>query len=138
MQVDATLPDDRPVFIGLGNAVDVSDYTDGVEALVVDDIDVPFSLDAAEVSGGPALPAKPSSLDWWLASDRGRGGAGLTAQLPAEPSQLLVAAVDGGDLEGLEVRASFELAGRFRRRTRTGGARGRGRAVRLRRAAPAA
>ncbi len=34
VRIEATLPDERPVFVGLGNAVDVTDYTDGVQALV--------------------------------------------------------------------------------------------------------
>ena len=80
VRVEATLPDDRPVFVGLGNAVDVSDYTDGVAARVVDEIGVPLDVGSDEVDGDPALAAEPESLDWWLASDQGNGKAAMSAR----------------------------------------------------------
>ncbi len=113
VRIEASLPDDRPVFVGLGNAVDVSDYTDGVAALVVDEIDVPLDVGTEDVDGEPALVADPASLDWWLASESGDGTAAVSAELPSTPAQLVVAAVDGGDLEGLEVVAAYELDGGF-------------------------
>jgi len=113
VRIEATLPDDRPVFVGLGNAVDVTDYTDGVQALVIDTIDVPLDLTGEEVEGEPALPADPYDLDWWLASEQTDGEAALSTELPTAPAQLLVAAADGGSLEGLEVTAAYELDGGF-------------------------
>ncbi len=59
------------------------------------------------------LPADPYDLDWWLASDQTDGEAAMSAELPTAPAQLLVAAADGGSLEGLEVTAAYELDGGF-------------------------
>jgi len=113
VQVEATLPDDRPVFVGLGNEVDVSDYSRRVDALVVEAIELPFVLDAVEVDAGRSRPVSPDRLDWWLASVQGDGAATLGVQLPSAPSQLVVAALDRGDLRGLEVTAAYELDGGF-------------------------
>lgn len=112
-EVEASLPDGREVFVGLGNQVDVADYTDGVGTLVVESIDVPLDLGSDETEGKPALPADPSPLDWWLESAAGEGSATLSGRLPSVPAQLLVAAVDEGPLEGLEVTTSVTLEGGF-------------------------
>lgn len=113
-EVEARVPDaDREIFVGLGNEVDVRDYTEGIGALVVESVDVPVALSTGTVEGAPALPAAPGSLDWWLDSGVGDGTATLSTQLPVAPAQVLVAATDEGPLEGLEVTAAFTLEGGF-------------------------
>ncbi len=111
--VSATLPRDTPLFVGVGNAVDVISYTDGVGRTSVDHVSLPWELASADVTGAATLPAPPPSLDWWLASGQGRGQASLSVQLPHDPAGVVVASLDGRRLEGLQVAVSYELTGAF-------------------------
>ncbi|HEU0288788.1 MAG TPA: hypothetical protein VFR22_17185, partial [Nocardioidaceae bacterium] len=59
------------------------------------------------------LPRAPADLDWWVASASGTGSATMTVELPEQAFGLAVIAVGGGDLEGLQVTAAYELDGGF-------------------------
>jgi len=111
--VTAAVPQNVPLFVGVGNAVDVASYADGVEQTRVDDVSLPWEVTTSEVTGEGGLPAPPPSLDWWLATGQGRGEAAASVQLPDEPASYVVAALDGSNLEGLEVSASYEVTGAF-------------------------
>ena len=111
--VTAAVPQNVPLFVGVGNAVDVASYADGVEQTRVDDVSLPWEVTTSEVTGEVGFPAPPPSLDWWLATGQGRGEAAASVQLPDEPASYVVAALDGRSLDGLEVSASYEVTGAF-------------------------
>lgn len=111
--VTATVPHNVPLFIGVGNAVDVASYADGVEQTRVDDVSLPWEVTTSEVSGEVGLPVPPPSLDWWLATGQGEGAAVASVQLPDEPASYVVVALDGSSLAGVQVSAAYEVTGAF-------------------------
>lgn len=119
VQVTAQLPDDRPVFLGVGNAVDVASYTHQVALTSIDAVSVrpsrshPLRLGLSRVGGAARLPAPPSDIDWWLASSSGQGQAVLLVELPTDPASLVVAALDDEPLDDLVLTASYLLPGAF-------------------------
>jgi hypothetical protein len=76
--VTAELPDDQPVFLGLGNTVDVADYLSRTGFERVDSLDLPWRVSTTTVSGKRYLPAAPMAVDWWVAQNAGQGGAQIT------------------------------------------------------------
>ena len=107
------LPDDRPVFIGVGNIVDVRDYLADTRVRQVDSFEVPWTITTSDIDGADFVPAAPTALDWWLAQAAGQGGASLTFRLPDETVSVAVIAIGDSTLEGLQVTASYDAAGGF-------------------------
>ncbi|MGH3357411.1 MAG: hypothetical protein ACRDO7_01320 [Nocardioidaceae bacterium] len=111
--VVAEVPDDKPVFIGVANAVDVDDYLRDTRTLRVDGFSAPWTLDTSVDDGHRWLPATPVALDWWQAEAAGMGGARLEFELPDETISLAVLAIGDADLSGLTITASYEVRGGF-------------------------
>ena len=107
------VPEGRPVFVGVANTVDVSDYLGDTRVRQVDSFEVPWTLTTSEIDGEDFVPAAPTALDWWLAQAAGPGGASLTFQLPEEMVSLAVIAIGDTTLEGLQVTAAYDAAGGF-------------------------
>jgi hypothetical protein len=63
---------DRPVFVGIGPADDVTRYLGAVERDVVDDLDNSGDPEYSRRSGG-APPARPENETFWVASTAGAG-----------------------------------------------------------------
>jgi hypothetical protein len=63
---------DRPVFVGIGPAGEVTRYLGGVERDVVDDLDSDGDPEYSRRSGG-APSARPGDETFWVASTAGRG-----------------------------------------------------------------
>jgi hypothetical protein len=103
----------QKVFVGAANAVDLDDYVGSVRRTEVTDYRPPWKLHTENVFGGDRLPRAPADLDWWVASASGTGSATMTVELPEQAFGLAVIAVGGGDLEGLQVTAAYELDGGF-------------------------
>ncbi|MDO9377904.1 MAG: hypothetical protein Q7T56_03570 [Nocardioidaceae bacterium] len=113
VSVLAELPDDKPVFVGLGNAVDVQNYLGGTQRLSITRVQVPWRITSRQEAGEPNLSAAPTALDWWEAQSAGLGGAAITVALPDEPVSLAVLAVGDSDLEGLRLTTAYDVAGGF-------------------------
>ncbi|WP_262849371.1 hypothetical protein [Mumia quercus] len=107
------VPDEKPVFVGLGHTVDVEDYVSSTARVEVTRYRVPWSLERRDATGEPQLRAAPTALDWWLAQSSGIGGAQLRFTLPDDAVSLAVLAVGDFDLRGLRVTASYEVPGAF-------------------------
>lgn len=103
LEVLAELPAEKPVFVGLGNAVDVEDYVADTRRVVVDAVGRPWSPSSQVVDGRANLAASPVSLDWWLAAEAGLGGAHLRTSLPDETVEVAILPVGDTDLSGLRV-----------------------------------
>lgn len=115
LQVDvlAEVPVNKPVFVGLGNTVDVQDYVRRTQRLEVSSFRVPWTARTEEREGGPALPGAPTALDWWIADSAGLGGASISTTLPDETVSLAIVAVGASDLSGLQVTFAYGVKGGF-------------------------
>lgn len=107
------VPDEKPVFVGLGHTVDVEDYVSSTARVEVTRYRVPWSLETQDAPGEPQLRAAPTALDWWLTQASGIGGAQLRFTLPDDAVSLAVLAVGDFDLRGLRVTVSYEVPGAF-------------------------
>lgn len=115
VQVDvlAEVPVRKPVFIGIGNAVDVQDFVGSTRRLEVTGFRRPWDLTMREVDGKPNLPGAPTAVDWWIDSAAGLGGAAISTQLPEETVSIAVLSVGSSNLAGLEVTLAYGVKGGF-------------------------
>lgn len=115
LQVDVLVevPADKPVFVGLGNSVDVTDYVSETQRLEVTSFERPWEIETETVDGRPGLPGAPTALDWWIAGSAGLGGASISVTLPDETTSLAVVAVGATNLSGLEVTLAYGPRGGF-------------------------
>jgi hypothetical protein len=113
VEVLAELPANKPVFVGLGNSVDVQSYLDGVSRLEVTQFTTPWKVRTREISGKARLPGAPTALDWWTKQSAGLGGAWINATLPDETVSVAVLAIGDTNLRGLKVTLAYGLKGAF-------------------------
>lgn len=113
MTVLAELPVNKPVFVGLGNAVDIDNYVKDTGRLEVDRFQLPWNVHTRAVKGRGNLPAAPMALDWWLADSAGLGGASIDATLPNQTVSLAILSVGFSNLKGLKVTVAYGLKGGF-------------------------
>lgn len=115
LQVDilAEVPVQKPVFVGVGNSVDVQDYLGKTRRLEVTDFHVPWTVKTREVEGRPNLPGAPTALDWWLVESAGLGGASISTTLPDQSVSAVVLAVGSTNLSGLQVTFAYGIKGGF-------------------------
>lgn len=115
VQVDvlAEVPVRKPIFVGVGNAVDVQDFVGRTQRLEVTSFRRPFDLTTREVKGQANLPGAPTSLDWWIDSAAGLGGASISTQLPDQTVSIAILSVGSSNLSGLEVTLAYGVKGGF-------------------------
>lgn len=115
VQVDilAEVPVRKPIFIGIGNAVDVQDFVARSQRLEITKFKRPWDLDTREVKGTPNLPGAPTAVDWWIDSSAGLGGASISARLPDQTVSVAILSVGSSNLSGLEVTLAYGVAGGF-------------------------
>jgi nucleotide-binding universal stress UspA family protein len=111
--VDVTVPDAKPVFVGVANIVDVEDYLRDTDRLVLDELRIPWQVETERVAGRPYVPAAPTAVDWWIASGSGQGGAITSFQLPEESASVAVIALGETDLSGMTITGSYDVRGGF-------------------------
>lgn len=115
LQVDvlAEVPAQKPVFVGIGNSVDVENYVGETARLEVTGFHTPWKPKTRQVEGRPGLPGAPTALDWWRAASAGRGGATISTNLPDETVSLAILSVGDSNLSGLKVSIAYGLKGGF-------------------------
>lgn len=116
VQVDilVEVPVKKPVFVGLGNTVDVEDLVDDVRRVEVTRFSAPWKLTTVDREGErSAVQAAPTSLDWWLADAAGLGGASISTTLPDEPVSLAITSIGSSNLSGLKVSLAYGIKGGF-------------------------
>jgi hypothetical protein len=111
--VTVSTPAGGPVFVGLGNAVDVYDYLDGSPVTQVDSFSLPWDVQTSPVSGRAAPAGDPTELDWWLASDSGDGSASIEFPLPDEVVAVVVMDPDRGRGFEADINVAVEIPGLF-------------------------
>lgn len=111
----AEVPAGKPVFIGVGNSVDVNDYLAATRRLEVTSFRTPWTLRTRQVDGEANVPSAPTALDWWIADAAGLGGAKISLTLPDETVSVAVVSVGAANLGGLKVTAAYGVQGGFGR-----------------------
>jgi|GEM_PF-2171115 len=116
VQVDilVEVPVKKPIFVGLGNTVDVENLVDDVRRVEVTRFAAPWKLTTVDREGErPTVQAAPTSLDWWLADAAGLGGASISTTLPDEPVSLAITSIGSSNLSGLKVSLAYGIKGGF-------------------------
>jgi hypothetical protein len=111
--VTVSVDEGQEVFVGAANAVDVADYVGATQRTEITSYRLPWNISTRDVFGNQALPAAPGEVDWWVAQATGSGSATMSVELPEQAFSLVVIAVGGGDLQGVEVTASYDVDGGF-------------------------
>ena len=111
--IAVTTPDGGPVFVGVGNAVDVADYLAGSAVTRVDSFSLPWDVATTTLDGASAPAADPRDLDWWLVSDSGDGSAAIDFPLPDDVVDVVVMDPDRGRDFVADVAVSVEVPGLF-------------------------
>ncbi len=113
IDVLAEVPVKKPIFVGLGNSVDVQDYVRKTARLEVTSFRTPWQPKTHVVAGRRGLPGAPTALDWWLAKSAGLGGASISATLPEQTVSLAILSVGASNLSGLKVSLAYGVKGGF-------------------------
>ena len=115
VQVDilAEVPVNKPVFVGIGNSVDVENYVKDTRRIEVTSFSTPWNLKVRNVDGREGLSGAPTALDWWLAGSAGLGGARISTLLPDETVSAAILSVGSSNLQGLEVSYAYGIKGGF-------------------------
>ena len=113
VEILAEVPASKPVFVGIGNSVDLQAYLKGVRRLEVTSFETPWKLKTRQAKGRDALPGAPTAVDWWRAHAAGLGGAAIKTRLPDETVSAAVLAVGSSNLRGLKVTIAYGLQGAF-------------------------
>lgn len=113
VDVLAEVPVRKPIFVGLGNSVDVQNLVGKTQRLEVTDYHTPWQIKTRQVKGRRALPGAPTALDWWLADAAGLGGASISTTLPDQTVSLAILSVGSTNLSGLQVTLAYGVEGGF-------------------------
>lgn len=110
----AEVPVNKPVFVGLGNSLDVENYLAKTSRHQIDSYHTPWNVRTRDILGEVEnLPSAPTALDWWLAQSAGLGGASISTRLPDETVSLAILAIGSSNLTGLRVSVAYEIRGGF-------------------------
>lgn len=109
----AEVPGRKPVFVGIGNSVDVKAYLAGVRRLQVTDFETPWHLTTKQIAGRNGLGGAPTALVWWRAQEAGLGGAAIKLKLPDETVSAAILSIGSSNLRGLKVTFAYGLEGGF-------------------------
>ena len=115
VQVDvlAEVPVNKPVFVGIGNSVDVENYVKDTRRLEVTSFSTPWTMKIKQVDGREGLSGAPTALDWWIAGSAGLGGARISTLLPDETVSAAILSVGSSNLQGLKVSYAYGIKGGF-------------------------
>ncbi len=115
VQVDvlAEVPVNKPVFVGIGNSVDVENYVKDTRRIEVTSFSTPWTLRTRDVDGRDGFSGAPTALDWWIAGSAGLGGARISTVLPDETVSAAILSVGASNLQGLEVSYAYGIKGGF-------------------------
>ena len=105
--------DGAPVFVGVGNEVDVTSYVGDQSRRVVSQVKLPWTPIAHEAGSGiEALPA-PGQQPWWIESVEGAGAQELVWSIPHGRYSIAVLNADGSPAVDVQVTLGLEMEGAF-------------------------
>jgi hypothetical protein len=103
----------HPIFVGVGNDLDVASYLGTSQHTKVVRLAVPVKLDTQEFEGGLAPLAAPAGLDWWVAKDSGNGSQSIAWPIADGRYDVVVMNADGKPGTNAQVNLGVELDGAF-------------------------
>jgi hypothetical protein len=104
----------KPVFIGIGQDLDVASYLSASEYSRVVRFDVPVSFDTQEMKGGQTPLTPPAGLDWWRVKAAGPGEQTVAWEIADGRYDVVVMNADGSPGVAARVTFGVELDGAFR------------------------
>ena len=103
--IDLTSAKERPLFVGVGRAGDVTRYLDDVSVTRIDDVELsPFRYRPLELPG-TREPGSPDEQTFWVAKSVGTGEQDLSWRLRTGTYQVVVMNADGS--AGVDVTGSI-------------------------------
>ncbi|TCO38657.1 hypothetical protein EV646_12032 [Kribbella antiqua] len=104
-----TATGDRPVFVGVGQDLDVSDYLAGSAHTRLIRFDMPARFDTQDMRGGDAKLTPPGDLDWWVAQSVGSGKQSVAWPIQDGRYDVVVMNADGTPAVDAQVRFGVEV-----------------------------
>jgi hypothetical protein len=105
----------KPVFVGIGQDLDVASYLGDSQYTRVVKLDaaVPVKLSTQEMKGGVATLTPPAGLDWWIVKATGSGEQSVAWPIADGRYDVVVMNADGSAGADARVTLGVELAGAF-------------------------
>ncbi|MEV0282750.1 hypothetical protein AB0H36_01390 [Kribbella sp. NPDC050820] len=108
-----TATGDKPVFVGVGQDLDVADYLAGASHTRLIRFDPPATFGTQEMRGRSARLTPPAELDWWVAEAGGTGRQSLAWPIQDGRYDVVVMNADGTPAVGADVRFGVEVERAF-------------------------
>jgi hypothetical protein len=103
-----TATSDKPLFVGVGQDLDVRDYLTGAAHTRLIRFDPPATYGTQDMRGGTTKLTPPSELDWWVAKS-GTGEPSVEWPIQDGRYDVVVMNADGSPAVGAQVRFGVEL-----------------------------
>jgi hypothetical protein len=104
-----TATGDRPVFVGVGQDLDVANYLAGTAHTRLIRFDPPATYGTQEMRGRSAKLTPPGQLDWWVAQADGSGTQSVAWPIQDGRYDVVVMNADGTPAVGADVRFGVEV-----------------------------
>ena len=104
-----TASGDRPVFVGVGQDLDVANYLAGTAHTRLIRFDPPATYGTQEMRGRSAKLMPPGELDWWVAQAGGSGRQSVAWPIQDGRYDVVVMNADGTPAVGADVRFGVEV-----------------------------
>ena len=103
----------KPVFVGIGQDLDVASYLGSSEYTRVLRLSVPPKFDTQEMKGGLTPLNPPTGLDWWTAKASGAGKQSISWSMADGPYDVVAMNADGTPGADVRLTLGMELPGLF-------------------------
>jgi len=104
-----TATGDRPVFVGVGQDLDVANYLADAAHTRVIRYDPPVTFSTQEMRGRSTKLTPPGELDWWVAQAGGSGTQSVAWPIQDGRYDVVVMNADGTPAVGADVRFGVEV-----------------------------
>jgi hypothetical protein len=104
-----TATGDKPVFVGVGQDLDVANYLAGTAHTRLIRFDPPATFGTQEMRGRSPRLTAPAELDWWVAQAGGSGEQSVAWPIQDGRYDVVVMNADGTPAVGAEVRFGVEV-----------------------------
>jgi hypothetical protein len=112
-RLHVTVSSDKPVFVGIGQDLDVASYLGGSQYSRVVRLNLPPKFDTQELTGGLTSLTPPAGLDWWTVKASGTGKQSISWPIADGSYDVVAMNADGTPGADIRVTAGIELAGLF-------------------------
>jgi hypothetical protein len=103
----------KPVFVGIGQDLDVASYLGSSEYTRVVRLNVPPKFDTQEMKGGLTPLTPPAGLDWWTVKASGPGAQSVSWPMADGPYDVVAMNADGTPGADARLTLGLELPGLF-------------------------